>query len=93
MNKQRPRKQFESGGALAKRALLHITKIKRFYVVHEPNENFWKYGVSITSEMAFTESLILRKGHFRSSNGGGHMGGGTCPHCPRLRGRCTILII
>jgi hypothetical protein len=40
------------------------------YVVHEPNENFWKYGVSITSEMAFTESLLLQKGYFLSSKGG-----------------------
>jgi hypothetical protein len=26
-----------------------MTRIKRFYDVHEPNENFFKYGVSITS--------------------------------------------
>jgi hypothetical protein len=44
-------------GHWPKGALLYMTKIKRFYDVHEPNENFWKYGVSITSEMAFTESL------------------------------------
>ena len=46
-----------------------MTRIKRFYV-HEPNENFLKYGVSITSEMAFTESLLLRKGHFLSRKRG-----------------------
>ena len=50
-----------------KGALLYMTKIKRFYVVHEPNENFLKYGVSITTEMAFTKSLLLQKGHFLSS--------------------------
>ena len=43
------------------KALLYMIKIKRFYGVHEPNENFWKYGVSITSEMVFTESLLLQK--------------------------------
>jgi hypothetical protein len=32
----------------------------------EPNEKFLKYGVSITSEMAFTESSLLQKGHFLS---------------------------
>jgi hypothetical protein len=68
--RQRPRKHFESGGALAKRGLLYMTKIKRFYIVHEPNENFWKYGVCITSEMAFTESLLLQKGHFLASKRG-----------------------
>jgi hypothetical protein len=47
-----------------------MTRIKRFYDVHEPNENFLKYGVSITSEMAFTESLLLRKGHFLSRKRG-----------------------
>ena len=47
-----------------------MTKIKRFYDVHEPNENFRKYGVSIISEMAFTESLLLRKGHFLSRKRG-----------------------
>jgi hypothetical protein len=68
---QRPRKHFESGGALAKKgAVLYMIKIKRFYVVHEPNENFWKYGVSITSEMSFIESLLLQKGHFLSSKRG-----------------------
>jgi hypothetical protein len=47
-----------------------MTRIKRFYDVHEPNEKFLKYGVSITSEMAFTESLLLRKGHFLSRKRG-----------------------
>ena len=47
-----------------------MTRIKRFYDVHEPNENFFNYGVSITSEMAFTESLLLRKGHFLSRKRG-----------------------
>ena len=47
-----------------------MTRIKRFYDVHEANENFLKYGVSITSEMAFTESLLLRKGHFLSRKRG-----------------------
>ena len=47
-----------------------MTRIKRFYDVHEPNENFLKYGVSITSEMAFTESLLLRKGNFLSRKRG-----------------------
>jgi hypothetical protein len=47
-----------------------MTRIKRFYDVHEPNENFLKYGVSITSEMAFTEPLLLRKGHFLSRKRG-----------------------
>jgi hypothetical protein len=54
-------------GHWPKGALLYMTKIKRFCIVHEPNENVWKYGVSITSEMAFTESLLLQKGHFLSS--------------------------
>ena len=49
-----------------KGALLYMTKIKRFYAVHEPNENLWKYEVSITSKMAFTESLLLQKGYFLS---------------------------
>jgi hypothetical protein len=53
-------------GHWPKGALLYMTRIKRFYDVHEPNGNFLKYGVSITSEMAFTESLLLRKGHFLS---------------------------
>ena len=44
--RQRPRKHFESGGLWPKGALLYMTKIKRFHVVHEPNENFLKYGVS-----------------------------------------------
>jgi hypothetical protein len=47
-----------------------MTKIKRFYYVHEQNENFWKYAVSITSEMAFTEPLLPRKGHFLSRKRG-----------------------
>jgi hypothetical protein len=47
-----------------------MTRIKRFYDVHEPNEKFLKYGVSITSEMAFIESLLLRKGHFLSRKRG-----------------------
>jgi hypothetical protein len=47
-----------------------MTKVKRFYDVHEPKENFLKYGVSMTSEMAFTESLLLRKGHFLSRKRG-----------------------
>ena len=47
-----------------------MTRIKRFYDVHDPNENFLKYGVSVTSEMAFTESLLLRKGHFLSRKRG-----------------------
>jgi hypothetical protein len=51
-------------------ALLYMVKIKRFYVVHEPNENVWKYGISMTSEMAFIESLLLQKGHFLSSKRG-----------------------
>ena len=46
-------------GHWAKGTLLYMTKIKRFYVVHEPNQNILKYGVSITSEMTFTESLLL----------------------------------
>jgi hypothetical protein len=57
-------------GHWPKGAFLYMTKIKRFYDVHEPNEIFWKYGVSITSEMAFTESLLLRKGHFLSEKEG-----------------------
>jgi hypothetical protein len=57
-------------GHRTKVALLYRTKIKRFYVVHEPNENFWKYGVSIMSEMAFTEFLLLQKWHFLSSKRG-----------------------
>jgi hypothetical protein len=40
-------------GHWPKWALLYMTRIKRFYDVHEPNENFLKYGVSITSEMVF----------------------------------------
>jgi hypothetical protein len=47
-----------------------MTRIKRFYDVHEPNEKFLKYVVSITSEMAFTESLLMRKGHFLSRKRG-----------------------
>ena len=27
--------------------------------------DFWKYGVSMTSEMAFIESLLLQKRHFQ----------------------------
>jgi hypothetical protein len=57
-------------GHWPKGALLYMTKIERFYVVHEPNEIFWKYGTSMTSEMAFTESLLLQKGHFLSSKRG-----------------------
>jgi hypothetical protein len=34
-------------GHWPKGALLYMTKIKRFYVVHEPNENVLKYGASI----------------------------------------------
>jgi hypothetical protein len=49
---------------------LYMTKVKRFYVVHKPNENFWEYGISITSEMAFTESLLLQKGRFLSRKRG-----------------------
>jgi hypothetical protein len=33
-------KYFESGGALAKRGTFVYDQIQRFYVVHEPNENF-----------------------------------------------------
>jgi hypothetical protein len=57
-------------GHWPKGALLYMTRIKRFYDVHEPNENFLKYGVSITSEKACTESLLLRKGHFLSRKRG-----------------------
>jgi hypothetical protein len=57
-------------GHWPKGALLYMTKMKRFHFVHEPNENFWKYGISITSEMAFTESLLLQKGHFLSRKRG-----------------------
>jgi hypothetical protein len=54
-----------------KRALVYMTKIKQFYVVHEPfGRKFLKNGVSITSEMTFTESLLLQKGHFLSSKRG-----------------------
>jgi hypothetical protein len=51
-----------------KGALVYTTKIKKFYVVHEPfGRKFKKNGVSITSEMTFTESLLMQKGHFLSS--------------------------
>ena len=42
---QRPRKHFESGGALAKRGTFVYDQnkgIERFYIVHEPNEHFLK---------------------------------------------------
>ena len=63
-------------GHWAKGTLLYMTKIKRFYVVHEPNETFLKYGVPMTLEMAFTESL--QKGTFFTFKKVG--GGGT--HAP-----------
>jgi hypothetical protein len=44
---------------------LYMTKIKRFYDVHKPNENFWKYVVFITSEMAFrVDRCYCEKGIF-----------------------------
>ena len=74
-NVQRPRKHFESGGALAKRGTFvydqNQTIFMSFTSRTKCHEHFCKYGVSITSEMAFTESLLLQKGgHFLSSKRG-----------------------
>jgi hypothetical protein len=43
---------------------LYMTKIKRFYVAHEANKEFWKCGVFITSELVFTNYSLLEKRAF-----------------------------
>jgi hypothetical protein len=52
-----------------------MIKIKRFYVVHEPNEIFLKIWspYNVGNGAAFTESLLLQKGHFLSSPPKGHL--------------------
>ena len=58
---QRPRKHFRSGGALVKRGTFVYDQNQTILCRSQAKR---KFGVSITSEMVLTESLLLRKGHF-----------------------------
>jgi hypothetical protein len=58
-------------GNWPKGVLLYMTKTKRFYIVHEPNKFFGKYGVSIMLEMTFTESLLEKRALFSLLKSGG----------------------
>ena len=71
-----------------------MIKIKRFYVVHEPNEIFLKIWspYNVGKGAAFTEFLLLQKGHFLSSPPKGHFftfkksGEAPAPIAPRFHG-------
>jgi hypothetical protein len=61
---------FESGGALAGRGTFVYDQNQMILCPSQAERKFLKYGVSTMSEMAFTESLVLQKGHFLSSKKG-----------------------
>jgi hypothetical protein len=69
---QRPRRHFERGGALAKRdTFVYDKKSNDFMSFTSRTEMFENMeSLYITSEMAFTESLLLQKGHFLSNKRG-----------------------
>jgi hypothetical protein len=68
---QRPRKHYESGGALAKRGTFVYDQNQTILCRSRAERNFLKIcSFSITSEMVFTESLLVQKGHFLSNKRG-----------------------